>query len=338
MMMVVLLAAPALGLGVAADVAPLGGGKGHQHPRFGFPHNCSLEIVNSCSATYEQLSAAGELWPCPAGDDVDLPLWPQECVRGATTGTPPNTCTASDLNSSHPCCCPATGCYTAAQFNTVIGVCQGGSCGPSACGRGGKRSTAPSCAPQGFPGYCDNLKTIPPYNKGNESCSGEAVPCCRGADLTPLLPWFEKGSKARLNYWAAFEFEPSTKQWRMQEESSFNTDGAKPSYDLLKPFGGLPVEDAWLAPQPGGSASWGLGYYPAGVRGVGGSDGGAAMFVLSTEEWFGATWYMLNQLTLDRGPAAKMPEEHCSVTDNNCWGAGNAGEMVTTHSPSHCTQ
>ena len=79
--------------------------------------------------------------------------------------------------------------------------------------------------------------------------------------------------------------------------------------------------------EPGGSASWGLGYYPAGVRGVGGSDGGAAMFVLSTEEWFGATWYMLNQLTLDRGPAAKIPEAHCSVTDDNCWGAGNAGEM-----------
>jgi len=35
------------------------------------------------------------------------------------------------------------------------------------------------------------------------------------------------------------------------------------------------------------------GYYPAGVRGIGGS---AVMFVLSTEDWFGGTWYMLNQV------------------------------------------
>ena len=34
------------------------------------------------------------------------------------------------------------------------------------------------------------------------------------------------------------------------------------------------------------------GYYPAGVQGVGGS---AVMFVLSTDYWFGGTWYMLNQ-------------------------------------------
>lgn len=307
--------------------------QGNQHPRFGFPHNCSLEVANSCAPTYTQLSAAGELWPCPDGDDPDLPLWPQDCVAGATTSAPSRTCAASSLNASHPCCCPARGCYTAARFNTIIGVCRGGSCGPSVCGggRGEKRPTAPSCGPQGFPGYCESLRTIPPYNRGNDNCTGKEVPCCRGSDLTPLLPWFERGSKARLNYWAAFDFEPASRQWVMQDESSFNTDGSRPVFDLLKPYGGLSVEDAWLAPQPGGSASWGLGYYPAGVRGVGkasaGRDGGAAMFVLSTEEWFGATWYMLNQLTLDRGPDVKMPVTDCSVTNNNCWAAGNAGEM-----------
>jgi hypothetical protein len=36
------------------------------------------------------------------------------------------------------------------------------------------------------------------------------------------------------------------------------------------------------------------GYYPAGVQGVGGN---AVMFVLSTEDWFGGTWYMLNQVS-----------------------------------------
>ena len=37
------------------------------------------------------------------------------------------------------------------------------------------------------------------------------------------------------------------------------------------------------------------GYYPAGVQGVGGS---AVVFVLSTDYWFGGTWYMLNQVPL----------------------------------------
>ena len=36
----------------------------------------------------------------------------------------------------------------------------------------------------------------------------------------------------------------------------------------MKRLGGLTEEDAWLAPNPGGAASWGLGYYPAGVKGV----------------------------------------------------------------------
>ena len=55
---------------------------------------------------------------------------------------------------------------------------------------------------------------------------------------------------------------------RAQPESSFNTNGSAPPYDLMKRFGGLTEEDAWLAPNPGGAASWGLGYYPAGVKGV----------------------------------------------------------------------
>lgn len=54
-------------------------------------------------------------------------------------------------------------------------------------------------------------------------------------------------------------------------------------------YGGLPREQAWLAPQPGGSVFWSLGYYAAGggARGVGPP---GAMFVLSTEEWWGGTW------------------------------------------------
>ncbi len=114
---------------------------------------------------------------------------------------------------------------------------------------------------------------------------------------------------------------------------------------------------------------WSLGYYPAGTRGVGPP---GAMFVMSTEDWWGGTWYgpamrqashsrtirmdhvtsvnilkchifcvfattespistpryMLNQLTLDRGPAVAYPAAQCANgVNDNCWGAGNAGGM-----------
>ena len=81
--------------------------------------------------------------------------------------------------------------------------------------------------------------------------------------------------------------------WQLQPESSFNTDGRYPAYDMMKvrgtaalaqssganctgtteideitapssptgaqPYGGLDVSQAWLAPQPGGSVYWSLG-------------------------------------------------------------------------------
>lgn len=93
----------------------------------------------------------------------------------------------------------------------------------------------------------------------------------------------------------------------------------------MKPYGGMSnMDDAWLSPQPGGSADWTWGYYPAGVEGVGPP---GIMFVLSTKKSWNFAWYMLNQLTLDRGPAILYPSDECKVTNNNCWSAGNAGEI-----------
>jgi hypothetical protein len=128
---------------------------------------------------------------------------------------------------------------------------------------------------------------------------------------------------------------------------------------------------------PGGTAVfWSVGYYPAGTRGVGPP---GAMFVMSTEDWWGGTWYrfgdeadiaqtirmdhmtsvnilkchiicvfattenpiiprryMLNQLTLDRGPAVAYPAGQCANgVNDNCWGAGNAGGMYECQHPHH---
>jgi hypothetical protein len=42
---------------------------------------------------------------------------------------------------------------------------------------------------------------------------------------------------------------------------------------------------------------------------------------------------MLNQLTLDRGPAVSLPQEECAVSNSNCWASGNAGEMDFLETP-----
>ena len=57
------------------------------------------------------------------------------------------------------------------------------------------------------------------------------------------------------------------------------------------------------------------------------------MFVLSTEQSWNLAFYMLNQLTLDRGPAIEYPSSMCSVSNSNCWASGNAGEMDFLENP-----
>ena len=93
---------------------------GTMHPRLGFPENCSLTTVNSCSQSYEALSEAGVLWPCPDGTNTSDAGWPTTCAAGATAGWPARECTASQLNGSDACCCPAAGCFTSPRFNTII--------------------------------------------------------------------------------------------------------------------------------------------------------------------------------------------------------------------------
>lgn len=273
---------------------------GNMHPSIGFPPGCNISQTGSCAPTYAALNASGALWPCPSGAPTNLTCGAAyACVPGE--GDNP-TCGA--LSPRAPCCCPRAGCSAAPLFNWVIGVCKGGSC---ACGAGGTQ--APSCGS----GRCD------------AKCAGAPVPCCFGTDVSALMPAYAEGTHAKINYVAAYDFNDAAGRWEIAQDSSFNTDGSRGAYDLMQPYGGLAPEQAWLAPQPGGSVFWSLGYYPAGVRGVGGR--GGVMFVLSTEDWFWGTWYMLNTLTLERGPGVGYPRAGCSVTNDNCWASGNAGEM-----------
>ena len=73
-----------------------------------------------------------------------------------------------------------------------------------------------------------------------------------------------------------------------------------------------------------GAAWWSWGYYPSGVEGVGPP---GMLFVLSVERIWNMAWYMLNQVTLDRGPDIWYPLDNCSQSNDNCWAAGNAGNV-----------
>ena len=289
-------------LAAAAAQAP---SSGNMHPQIGFPVGCDLEKTGSCAPTYVDLSSAGVLWPCPSGDASAATCG----AAGCKTGTGENPL-CDGLSASEPCCCPAAGCHAQPLFNTVIGVCKGTSC---ACGSTGTRAN--SCAPQNETGRCA------------ADCTGPSVPCCFGVDVSPLVPFYAEGTHAKINYLAAYEFDTSASVWALASDSSFNTDGRKPACDLMQPYCGFADKaQAWLAPQPGGAVFWGLGYYAAGVKGVGNDKG--AMFVMSTEDWWAGTWYMLNQLALDRGPGAAYPAAGCpGGINSNCWASGNSGEM-----------
>jgi hypothetical protein len=58
------------------------------------------------------------------------------------------------------------------------------------------------------------------------------------------------------------------------------------------PFVRTPIPDPSLRRRASCFAVfWSVGYYPAGVRGVGPP---GAMFVMSTEDWWGGTWYRVS--------------------------------------------
>ena len=282
------------------------------HPSLGLGSNpaCNLTTLSNCAPTYGQLKDANALWSCPRGEAKQGTCGFGSCVESLAGGG--NPLCGGQLNDSAPCCCPKKGCYTEPLYNTVIGVCKGTGC---ACGD----STAPSCAPQGNPEQCGG-------SVNGTQCTGRLVRCCFGANVEDLVPFYNLGTQAVLNYWAAYQYDVTSNEWVIQEESSFNTNASQPPFNLTAPHGGLADPSlAWLAPQPGGSAFWSAGFYPAGVRGVGAP---GVMFVMSTEQWWGGTWYMLNQLSIDRGPASQIPVDTCpGGVNDNCWAAGNAGEM-----------
>eukprot|EP01084_Bolivina_argentea_P276042 470897_1 len=247
----------------------------------GGPFNCTQ------TPTYQQTQELGNLWPCPDGNNSALPYICNSAIesqcKSGNTSEANELCTGFNFSNPDPgCCCNLPGCSCQAEFNWIIGTCQGIGCGA--------------------------------YSQQNAT-----------------QKYKDLGSQVVVNYIASYIYDNSSQQWHIMDSSSFNTDAKYPPFDLVKPYGGLTnISEAWISPQPGGAAAWTWGYYPAGVKGIGPP---AAMFILSTDQSFNLAWYMLNQLTLDRGPAVPYPSEMCDITNNNCWAAGNAGEFDFLENP-----
>ena len=177
-------------------------------------------------------------------------------------------------------------------------------------------------------------------------CKGQN--CQAGFEGMVLPSWYpakNHGTDGLINYVGAYQYNTKTSTWECQMDSSFNMDGRHVAYDLSKKNGGMSFPESWLpGPNPGSSANWGAGFYPAGRTGVGPP---AMAFILSVERMFNFTWYILNQAALDRGPQYLMSDcQNCMKFHNynetqvngikqagNTWLCARSGEWDLLESP-----
>ena len=217
--------------------------------------------------------------------------------------------------------CPSYGRAQGAKYYT--NNCTTGSGRNPLCHFDATSPTFGCCCPQ------EDCWSPPHFNWIIGVCKGRT---CGGYNNAPSTKKYKNtGTNLIVNYAATYQWNTQRRVWEIQPESSFNTDGSRPAFDTIKPNGGHNGSAAWMQPQPGGASAWSWGYYPAGVRGAGPP---GMLFVLSVESVWNVAWYMLNQETLDRGPASGYPSNKCAHGINdNCWSSGNAGEIDFLESP-----
>ena len=210
--------------------------------------------------------------------------------------------------------CPSYGRAQGAKYYT--NNCTTGSGRNPLCHFDATSPTFGCCCPQ------EDCWSPPHFNWIIGVCKGRT---CGGYNNAPSTKKYKNtGTNLIVNYAATYQWNTQRRVWEIQPESSFNTDGSRPAFDTIKPNGGHNGSAAWMQPQPGGASAWSWGYYPAGVRGAGPP---GMLFVLSVESVWNVAWYMLNQETLDRGPASGYPSNKCAHGINdNCWSSGNAGQ------------
>lgn len=266
-----------------------------------------LVFVSVSGQQQQEIETDGCTWsghmPGPGGS--------APCPSPVSSETCPVTPTYQQIQNLWPC--PSYNNYTGGKY---YGSCTRGSGSNPLCNFDPTTPQFGCCCP------LDGCWVPPYFNWVIATCKGRG---CGNYDGAPATQSYKNaGSQLIVNYVTSYQWDSSSKKWNIVEDSSFNTDGSRPEYDCTKPNGGLDKSEAWMQPQPGGAAAWSWGYYPAGVKGVGPP---GMLFVMSVERIWNMAWYMLNQVTLDRGPTIGYPNDKCAYGNNNCWAAGNAGEI-----------
>lgn len=247
--------------------------------------------------------------------------WPQNDVNFYPTTNPGANIPPEYMTSKYPQVCPpGSNCYT---VNTSWGAEGGGTC-----------ASAPSAACTG---------TQPRWNWVLGACMGTSC-VAYGASNDATKRFKDMGSRAVVNYVAAYNFDKQDKLWKIARDSSFNTDASHDPYDLLKAYGGLDPTSAdrrrqpWLLPQTHLAYNYQNGYAPNDAEGLGplatqlstpglsaNGNSGAFMIVISMEDSFGHAFFTLNQNALVR----------LNTTNgwDNCWSGANGGENEMMENP-----
>lgn len=314
---------------------------------------------------WEVPSYDAAVWPNPTLDDYAATwdnLDPPPPYAQASAEDPNGLCDAGEAYDLDRCCRPAAGCLPARGFNWVLSTCAGTTCGDWGQADAYAQWAAgafPSCSDDAAAvgGRC--VDDADDASEGDVVCTKEADgsldACANQTVVKATIDQRNAGSDVEVNYVAAFSFKKNSSSssssgyWEKDPESSFNTYGKHPPQSLSE--GGassssLPASERWMpGPMPGGAVFWNSGYYPGGVSGVGASssrssrskdgeeekedddddDAKAMMFVLSTNRLHNVAFYVMNQATLDRGPAFAYPSSSSSSSPNT-WACANSGE------------
>lgn len=292
------------------------------------PGNCSLYLspnrTTSCWTTPLYSDLNGSIWDNPTLDEYSetwTELNPQQDFVDADPTDVNGLCDPTSAFDLDKCCRPAPGCLPMRGFNWILSTCVG-----TTCGDWGQAETFGAWQAGTLP-LCSEAGNLSPGCVSDEdpnvvcktSDIGVIFGCQNQTIVEKTIEARDAGSAVEVNYVAAYSFMNGT--WIKDTESSFNSYGLHEPQDLSDVT--LDPSKRWMpGPMPGGAVFWNNGYYPGGVAGVGASDKGATgmMYVLSTNKLKNMAFYIMNQATLDRGPAI-------SYGGANTWACANSGEF-----------
>jgi hypothetical protein len=132
-------------------------------------------------------------------------------------------------------------------------------------------------------------------------------------------------SNVLLNYVAAYQLNLNRGQWQLLPSASENYDKS-----CQQPLDVLNDAESWLRVQPGGEFGFDYGLYTPDSTGV---SFPGMLFVLSAQRFQNASWSILNQSILRRGPARANPKCQREEMLTDCRRDPTAGTRFAVLSP-----